>query len=160
MSLSRPALAAAILSLAALAAGCAPPLPRGVDPLALEAALDDAVGDPNTCVLVGQARTGRLVWRYGSHGTCGKVWPACNGVEARTVEGLLRTAGREGAEIRASCPSNADRSRSVAWAAGPVPGQPDLVFTAVMEGAKTPPGVVVGDKVRSALQRGGLSPAS
>lgn len=160
MSLARPGLAAAALSLAVLAAGCAPSLPRGVDSVALEAALDDAVGDPNTCVLVGQARTGRLVWRYGSHGTCGKVWPACNGTEARSVEALLKTAGREGAEIWASCPSNPDRSRTVAWAAGPVPGRPDLVFTAVMEGAKTPPGVVVGDKVRSALQRGGLSPLS
>ena len=159
MSLIRPVFLP-VIAVAALTAACAPSLPKGVDPVALEAALDDAVGDPNTCVLVGQARTGRRVWRYGSHGTCGKVWPACNGTEARTVEGLLKTAGREGAEIRASCPSTTDRSRSVAWAAGPVPGQPDLVFTAVMEGDKTPPGVVVGDKVRAALLRGGLSPAS
>lgn len=148
----------ALAGVLALAAGCAPSLPKGVDPVALEAAIDNAVGDPNTCVLIGQARTGRLAWRYGSHVTCGKVWPACNGTEARTVEGLLKTAGREGAEIQASCPSNPDRSRTVAWAAGPVPGRADLVFTAVMEGSKTPPGVVVGDKLRSALKRGGLSP--
>ena len=149
----------ALLAALALAAGCAPSLPKGVDPVALEAAIDDAVGDPNTCVLIGQAQTGRLVWRYGTHGVCGKVWPACNGTEARTVEGLLKTAGREGAEIWASCPSNADRSRTVAWAAGPVPGRADLVFTAVMEGASTPPGIVLGDKLRAALKRGGLSPA-
>jgi hypothetical protein len=29
-----------------------------------------------------------------------------------------------------------------------------------MEGPNTPPGVVLGDKVRSAFERGGLSPAS
>ena len=108
----------------------------------------------------GRSRLGRLVWRYGSHGVCGKVWPACNGSEARTVERLLKTAGREGAEIWASCPSNADRSRTVAWAAGPVPGRQDLVFTAVMEGDRTPPGVVMGDKLRAAFERGGLSPSS
>jgi hypothetical protein len=150
----------ALLAALALAAGCAPSLPKGVDPVALEAAIDDAVGDPNTCVLIGQAQTGRLVWRYGTHGVCGKVWPACNGTEARTVEGLLKTAGREGAEIWASCPSNADQSRTVAWAAGPAPGRPGLVFTAVMEGPNTPPGVVLGDKLRTAFERGGLSPAS
>ena len=159
MSLFRPALVF-VLAFGALAAGCAPPLPKSVDPQALETAIEDAVGDPNTCVLVGQARTGRVVWTYGTAGICGKVWPACNGTEARTVGGLLKTAGREGAEIRASCPSNPDRSRTVAWAAGPVPGQPDLVFTAVMEGARTPPGLVLGDKLRGAFERAGLSPAT
>lgn len=159
MPLIRPALLT-VIALAALAAACAPPLPKGVDPLALETAVGEAVGDPNTCVLVGQAGTGRVVWTYGGAGVCGKVWPACNGTEARTVGGLLKTAGREGAEIWASCPSNPDRSRTVAWAAGPVPGRPELVFTAVMEGANTPPGVVLGDKLRDAFERSGLSPAS
>ncbi|MCA3186515.1 MAG: hypothetical protein IM650_10935 [Phenylobacterium sp.] len=143
----------------ALVAACSPPLPSGVDPDALKAAVGDAVGDPNTCVLIAEAGTGRIVWRYGSSRSCGTAWPACSGTEVRTVEQLMKTAGREGAEIWASCPSNADRSRTVAWAAGPVPGRPELVFTAVMEGAKTPPGIVLGDKLRGALERGGLSPA-
>ena len=144
----------------ALAGACSPPLPSGVDPDALKAAVGDAVGDPNTCVLIAEAGTGRSVWRYGSSRACGTAWPACSGTEVRTVEQLMKTAGREGAEVWASCPSNADRSRTVAWAAGPVPGRPGLVFTAVMEGPNTPPGVVLGDKLRGALERGGLSPAS
>lgn len=143
----------------ALAGACSPPLPSGVDPDALKASVGDAVGDPNTCVLIAEAGTGRSVWRYGASRACGLAWPACSGTEVRTVEQLMKTAGREGAEIWASCPSNADRSRTVAWAAGPVPGRQELVFTAVMEGAKTPPGIVLGDKLRSALERGGLSPA-
>lgn len=159
MSLIRPVLVP-LAALAALAAACAPPLPKGVDAQALETAVEDSVGDPNTCVLVGQAGTGRVVWTYGTNVSCGKVWPACNGTEARTVGGLLKTAGREGAEIWASCPSNPDRSRTVAWAAGSVPGRPELVFTAVMEGANTPPGIVLGDKLRGAFERGGLSPSS
>lgn len=144
----------------ALVAACSPPLPSGVDPDALKAAVGDAVGDPNTCVLIAEAGTGRGVWRYGTSRACGLAWPACSGAEVRTVEQLMKTTGREGAEIWASCPSNADQSRTVAWAAGPVPGRQELVFTAVMEGAKTPPGIVLGDKLRGALERGGLSPAS
>jgi len=159
MSLFRPALAAA-LATATLTTACAPPLPKGVDPAVLQNAVELAIGDPNTCVLVGQAGTGRVVWTYGNPGVCEKVWPACNGTDARTIGALLKAAGREGAVIQASCPSNPDRSRSVAWAAGPVPGQPDLVFTAVMEGARTPPGVVVSDKLRGAFERAGLTPAS
>ena len=159
MSLFRPALAAA-LAAAALTAACAPPLPKGVDPAVLQNAVEVAIGDPNTCVLVGQAGTGRVVWTYGNPGVCEKVWPACNGTDARAAGALLKAAGREGTVIQASCPSNPDRSRSVAWAAGPVPGQPDLVFTAVMEGTNTPPGVVVSDKLRGAFERAGLTPAS
>ncbi|MCA6243672.1 MAG: hypothetical protein IM666_07875 [Phenylobacterium sp.] len=158
MSLIRPAFGP-LAALAVLAAACSPPLPSGVDSNRLQNAVGDAVGDPNTCVLIAEAGTGRNVWRYGSSRSCGTAWPACSGTEVRTVEQLMKTAGREGAEIWASCPSNADRSRTVAWAAGPVPGRPGLVFTAVMEGAKTPPGIVLGDKLRGALERGGLSPA-
>ncbi|MCA3735600.1 MAG: hypothetical protein INE97_09715 [Phenylobacterium sp.] len=159
MSLIRPAFGP-LAALAVLAAACSPSLPSGVDSNRLQNAVGDAVGDPNTCVLIAEAGTGRNVWRYGSSRSCGTAWPACSGTEVRTVEQLMKTAGREGAEIWASCPSNTDRSRTVAWAAGPVPGRPGLVFTAVMEGAKTPPGIVLGDKLRGALERGGLSPAS
>ena len=149
-----------LVSVLALVAACSPPLPSGVDPDALKAAVGKAVGDPNTCVVLAEAGTGRSVWRYGSSRACGTAWPACSGAKVRTVDQLMKTSGREGAEIRASCPSNADQSRSVAWAAGPAPGRPGLVFTAVMEGPNTPPGVVLGDKLRTAFERGGLSPAS
>jgi len=158
MSLIRPAFGP-LAALAVLVAACSPPLPSGVDSNRLQNAVGDAVGDPNTCVLIAEAGTGRNVWRYGTSRACGLAWPACSGTEVRTVEQLMKTAGREGAEIWASCPSNTDRSRTVAWAAGPVPGRPELVFTAVMEGPNTPPGVVLGDKLRGALERGGLSPA-
>ena len=144
----------------ALASACAPPLPKGVDADVLERAVGDAVGDPNTCVLVGQAGSGRIVWRYGTGIGCSTVWPACSGTQTRTVADLMKGTGHQGAEIRASCASNPDRSRTVAWASGRVPGRPALVFTAVMEGANTPPGVVLGDKLRGAFERAGLSPTS
>ena len=65
----KPALIA--LGLSALALGsCAPGAPEGVDGAALDGAIDRAIGDPNTCVLIGDA--GGTDYRYGTAVTCGR----------------------------------------------------------------------------------------
>lgn len=147
--------AAATFGLLALLAGCGPKAPEGVDKAVLDEAISVAIGDPGTCVLVGQG--GRVVYQYGTHVVCGRKLPACDGPGLRTVDDLLKSAPTTGAPQTASCSSNPEGSRLVAWAAGPIEGR-DLVFAAVMEGDLVPPGVVIADKLKTAFRRGGLAP--
>jgi hypothetical protein len=147
-----PFMVAAALALAA----CAPQLPKGVSPEALDTAINGTIGDPNTCVLIGGAGTGRTVYQFGSHVSCGKAWPTCAGVENRTTDGLLKSIVRGGAPVLASCSSNVDGSRAVGWAGGPIEGHPEFVYAATMEGKDTPPGVVIADKLKAAFKAAGL----
>lgn len=151
----RTALAATVLAALALGA-CSPTAPKGVSKEALDTAVGDAIGDPNTCVLIGKAGSGQTVYQYGTHVSCGKAWPVCAGADSRTPQALLKDTARAGAPLQASCRSNADGSRGVGWSAGPVEGHTDLVYVAVMEGASTPPGVIIADKLKSAFRRAGL----
>ena len=147
---------AAVLAaaMAALLAGCAPKAPDGVDKARLDEMVSRAIGDPGTCVLI--ARRGKVVYQYGSHMVCGRSLPTCEGAATRTLAELIAQAPSVGDPKTASCPSNPDQSRTVAWAAGPVAGR-DLVYAAVMEGDQTPPGIVVADKLKTAFQRAGLT---
>ena len=136
-------------------AACAPGLPKGVSATLLDAAIEQRLGDPNTCVLIGPARSGAVTYRYGSHVVCAQAWPACVGVGPDiTPKDTLKTAITS--RRTASCPSGADPSRSVGWAAGPVPGRAGLAYSAVMEGQSTPPGVVIAEKLEGALKAAGL----
>lgn len=147
--------AAALLAALALA-GCSPGAPKGVSKDALDSAVSAQVGDPNTCVLIGKAGSGAVVYQFGSHVTCGKAWPSCEGATERTTDALLKAVAHGGPPVQASCRSNRDGSRGVGWTAGPVSGHADLVYAAAMEGANTPPGVIIADKLRQAFERGGL----
>jgi hypothetical protein len=149
----RPRLAAATLAALALSA-CSPGAPDGVSKTALDTAVNDAVGDPNTCVLIGKTGGG-VVYQYGTHEVCGASWPACQGSASGTVGSLLAVVAKGGAPVEASCPSNPDGSRGVAWAAGPVEGQA-LVYAARMEGPTIPPGRVIAEKLKAAFKRAGL----
>ena len=151
--MSRPSAlaAAALLSLAACSEG---PL-KGIGKDALDAAINDRMGDPNTCVLIGEAGSGDLVHRFGSNVTCGHVLPACDGA-ARTVGGLLEATARSRQQVTISCASTADGARTVGWAAGPVETREDLVYAAAMEGPNTPPGMVIADKLKAAFEKVGL----
>ena len=73
--IAKRAFALGLLACAALAA-CSPKLPAGVDKHRLDLAVNDAIGDPNTCVLIGRP-DGELVYRFGSHMTCGRRLPSC-----------------------------------------------------------------------------------
>jgi hypothetical protein len=148
------------IALTALALGaCSPGAPKGVDKTELDFAINEAIGDPATCVLI--ARGDEVVYRFGSNVTCGRKLPACDGAAVREVKDLLPSAPKAGAaRMTASCSSTADGSRSVAWAAGPIAGREDLTYAAVMEGTATPPGLVVADKLDGAFARAGLQPKS
>ncbi|HEY9233774.1 MULTISPECIES: hypothetical protein [Phenylobacterium] len=147
--------AAAALCLTALLAACSPRAPEGVDRAVLDEAISVAIGDPGTCVLIGKG--GKVVYQYGSHMVCGRELPACEKPGLRTVDDLLKSAPTSGPARTASCPSNPDGSRGVAWAAGAIQDT-DFVYAAVMEGERTPPGIVIAEKLGAAFARAGLGP--
>lgn len=144
-----PAAAAALLS------ACAPALPAGVGKAALDETLSRSVGDPNTCVLVAD-RAGRVVHQHGTYVACRQPWPTClGGGSTESAMHLLQATASKAEPVAASCASNADGSRGVGWAAGPVAGR-DLVYTAVMEGPNTPPGRIIAEKLARAFKAAGL----
>jgi hypothetical protein len=145
----------AAVAMAGMLAACTPKAPAGVDKNVLDEAISQAIGDPGTCVLI--AQKGEVVYQYGTHMVCGRVLPTCEGTATRTLADLLKDAPTAGAPKTASCRSNPERTRIVAWAAGPVAGR-DMVYAAVMEGDLVPPGLVVADKLQTAFQRAGLGP--
>jgi len=149
----KPKLFAALGAVLALAA-CAPKAPEGIDKNALDVAVNDAIGDPGTCVLIAEI-SGATVYRYGSNMTCARVLNDCLGGQ-REVAALLKSAVGGAAPVNASCPSKPDGSRTVAWNAGPVEGKSSLVYAAVMEGEKTPPGIVIADKLKAAFAKVGI----
>lgn len=146
--------AAAVFMSAAILAACAPGAPEGVEKAKLDDAVTRAIGDPGTCVLIADA--GKVVYRYGTNVVCGRKLPACDGSALRTVADLLAAAPTAGAPQTASCRSNPEGTRLVAWAAGPIEGR-DLVFAAVMEGNQVPPGIVIADKLKTAFVRAGMA---
>lgn len=148
------ALALTSLALTSLG-GCSRGLPKGVSPDRLNEAVSDAIGDPNTCVLIGKRGSGEVVWRYNTHTTCARSLPACDAPALRTVDGLLKATARDGQPRTLSCNSAPDGSRGVGWASGPLPGHP-LVYAAVMEGNRALPGRIMADKVEGAFQDAGL----
>ncbi len=155
------AVALAGLTLASLSLGaCAPKLPKGVDEAALTQAVGQAVGGPNTCVLIAN-EAGKQIWRGGSYIACARTLPTCSGGVSTTPDAML--AGVLGGPAHfASCPSGSDvPGATVGWARGPVPvspGQPDrhLTYVAMMEGDRALPGVEIQDRVEHAFKKAGL----
>lgn len=147
------ALAAAALALAA----CGSNAPEGVDETALDNAIGRAIGDPNTCVLIGEAATGEVVYRFGTHAVCGRELPACDRPTLTTAEALMKAAGStKAAAITRSCQSDAAGARTVAWAAGTL-RDGRLAYAAIMEGETIPPGLIVADKLKGAFAKVGLT---
>jgi hypothetical protein len=138
-------------------AACAPSAPEGVEKAVLDEAVSRAIGDPNTCVILAERGSGKTVYKFGGLVACGRGMPACEGQRTQSVEDLAKAVAADGQARNASCPSTADRSRGVAWAAGPVEGR-ELVYAAAMEGANTPPGLIIADKLHGAFRRAGLTP--
>nr|QQZ49445.1 hypothetical protein JKL49_20990 [Phenylobacterium glaciei] len=146
----------ALVAVAALSlSACSPAVLKGVNQDALDAAINDVVGDPGTCVLIGETGSGEVVHRFGSNVTCGRALPACNGA-TRTLEDLLQITAKSRQPVNISCASSTDGARTVGWAAGPVETHDELVYAAAMEGANTPPGVVIADKLKHAFEKAGL----
>lgn len=155
MSAPRIAVAAVALILSA----CSPDAPKGVDKAVLDQAVSDAIGDPNTCVIIAR-KGGGEVYRYGAYVACERGMPACAGsAPNRSAKDLAKAVAADGKAVTASCPSSADGARGVAWAAGGIEGRDDLVYAASMEGPATPPGLVMADKLANAFRKAGLKPA-
>jgi hypothetical protein len=152
---------AAFAALTVLALGltaCGPKLPEGVDEAQLSEAVGRAIGGPNTCVLIGDAK-GRQAWRGGAYVSCARNLPACDGATTTTENALKAWAGKPARFV--SCPSSADGVNSVGWAMGPVPtgeGKPprNLSYVAMMEGDRALPGREVQERVERAFKKAGF----
>jgi hypothetical protein len=151
------ALAVAAASLAAaFLAGCSPGAPPGVDRDALDAAISKAVGDPNTCVLIAEAGSGKRYYRYNSATTCAKEFAACDQPGTRKLDALLDAVAKDRQPRQLSCNTEADASRGVGWAAGPIAGT-SLVYAAMMEGDRAFPGRMMADRLDGAFRRAKVS---
>lgn len=152
----RKALAAALA--AASLAACSPTAPPGVDRDALDAAVSRAVGDPNTCVMIARAGSGKLLYRYNSATACAREFPACDGPGLRGVKDLLDATAKDRQPRALSCNTLADASRGVGWASGPIAGT-DYVYAAMMEGDRAFPGRMMADRLEGAFRRAKVSKA-
>jgi hypothetical protein len=146
------ALAAALATLAA----CSPGGPPGVNQSALDEAVSKAIGDPETCVLIGQRGSGKVLYRYNTATTCANAWPACDRPDSATVGKLLAATAKDGQVRLQSCYTLADRSRSVGWAAGPIQGR-DWVYAAVMQGERAFPGRMMAERLQTAFEKAKVS---
>jgi hypothetical protein len=144
-----------VLAVALALAACGPRLPKGVDSDKLTEAVSDAIGGPNTCMLIGRQGAGQVVWRYNTHTTCARALPACDAPKMRTVDDLLKATAQDGQARELSCSSSPDGSRGVGWSSGVIQGK-GLVFAAVMEGDRALPGRIMSEKIEGALQDAGF----
>ena len=147
---------AATLAIATVGlAACGPQAPKGVDKERLDDAVSGAIGDPASCLLIAEAG-GKLVYRYNSHTACARELPACDTPGSRTVDQLLKATLKDRQPRTLSCNTEADASRGVGWASGVIPGKPDLVYAAMMEGQRAFPGRMMADRLARAFKKAGL----
>jgi hypothetical protein len=123
---------------------------------ALDHAIGEAIGDPDTCLLLADRASGKVVYRYGAPFNCIRGLPACDRPGYISAKQAVALAGTPGGR-KASCPSNADGSRMVGWAEGKVVSQTrDLVYSAMMEGQTALPGHEMNARLYDAFQKAGL----
>ncbi|HRD46070.1 MAG TPA: hypothetical protein PLF78_06260 [Caulobacter sp.] len=147
------------LPILALLAAC-DQAPKGVDVNKLDAAVGEAVGDPNTCVLLVTKGGGDVVYRYGTHANCRRPLPSCQGEASLSAEALGKLAAA-GETRTVSCDSGPNGENRVAWASGPAPKSAgakhgDLAYAALMEGPGVLPGREIAIRLEAALVKGGL----
>ena len=147
-----PVLCAAALALAA----CGPKSAQGLHTNQLDNLIAGAIGDPSTCVLLADAKTGQVVYRYGDDFNCVRALPACDSPATLNAHTALQFAAQPGGRM-ASCPSLPDGSRTVGWAEGRVESaKRSLIFSAVMEGQRALPGHEMNARLFDAFQKAGL----
>ncbi|HRD27650.1 MAG TPA: hypothetical protein PLO65_05050 [Caulobacter sp.] len=141
-------------------AACEPTGPRGIDAELLNQQVGRAVGDPNTCVLLVEKGSGKVVWRYGDHSTCASAMPSCQGAAMLSPDGLAQLAAS--GEVRTlSCDSAPDGASRVGWASGPVVPSAgakygDLAYAAAMEGPSVLPGREIKVRLEAAFRKAGM----
>ncbi len=148
MRSNAPLKAAVILVCGVALASCAPKPPSGVNEEALWNALGDAVGDPNTCVVLAQAKTGKVIWKYQALNECGRDLPTCSTAGNRTAIDLAKLVAGNGASVTEGC-------SNVSWAAGPTP-RTGVVYSAVMQGGRALPGMIIADKLENVFKATGF----
>jgi hypothetical protein len=157
---SKPRRALAGAGLALALSACSSGAPPGVSRDALDAAVSRAIGDPNSCLLIAEAGSGKRLYRYNTHTACDRELPACEGADKTRLGKLLERTAKDRQPRQLSCNTLADASRGVGWAAGPIEGT-DLVYAAVMEGDRAFPGRMMADRLEGAFRRAKVSrPAS
>jgi hypothetical protein len=153
--------ALAVLAIAASLAGCTNPAsPGGVGPglpsSQLDAQIAAAVGDPTTCVLIADAATGKVLYRYGDDFNCTRGLPACDQPGLINAKSALASASRPGGRF-ASCASLPDGSRRVGWAEARIQStRRNLIYSAVIEGQRALPGHEINARLYDAFQKAGL----
>ena len=150
--------AATLLAALTTLAGCGGKLPQDVDEARLTDAVSRAVGDPGTCLLIGEAGSGRVVFRYNTHMVCGRVLASCEAVGTRRLSDLLEATAVDRKPRRATCDNPADAARTIAWASGPVAGRA-LAYAAVMDSERAFPSRIMAERIEAALASAGLSRA-
>src|SRR5260221_2233681 len=156
--LPRAVVLAALVLANLILTGCtpAPPSGRGLDKNAIDDAIAQAIGDPDTCVLLADRATKAVVYRYGEHMTCARSLPACDRAGKITVEDALVFAQTPDGRA-ASCASNPEVTRGVASAVGRVDSDKhDLIYSAVMEGQRALPGREIAVRLQDALAKAGV----
>ena len=131
---------------------CSPDAPPGVDRDELDAAVSKAIGDPATCVLIGEVGSARLLYRYNSVTACDRELPSCSGPGTTRIGDVLKATAKDRQPRMLSCNSTPDASRGVGWASGPIAGT-DLVYAAMMESDRALPGRIMADRLSSAFRR-------
>lgn len=147
---------ALILVLAACSNGGGKAAPSLQD-LDLDNQIGRAVGDPSTCVILADRKTGKTLYTYGVAANCAVALPACDRPGTLTAKQAVPLADSlEGRH--AGCDTRPDGSRSVGWAQGRVTSTAgrDLTYTAVMEGERALPGLEMSDRLVQAFKNAGL----
>jgi hypothetical protein len=146
----------ALAALAATADGCSSPPKAGLPVDALDHAIADAIGDPATCVLLADAGSGKVLYRYGAAFNCVRGLPACDRPGFMSAQQALALAATPGGRD-ASCPSNSEGSRLVGWSEGKAVSQTrNLRYSAMMEGQTAMPGHEIAARLAGAFQHAGL----
>ncbi|MDE2357571.1 MAG: hypothetical protein KGL69_12540 [Alphaproteobacteria bacterium] len=123
---------------------------------ALDSQIAEQIGDPTTCVLLADPRTGKVVYRYGELFNCVRGLPACDRPGVMTATEALRLATTPGGRA-VSCPTTADGSRMVGWTEGVTKGtRTPYLYSAVMEGQRALPGHEMAARLAQAVSDAGL----
>ena len=147
---------APLLAAAVALSACGPKSGQGLHTNRLDNLIANAIGDPSTCVLLADAKTGQVVYRYGDDFNCVRSLPACDSPGPINAHTALQFAAQPGGRM-ASCSSLPDGSRTVGWAEGRVASSKrDLIFSAVMEGQRALPGHEINARLYDAFQKAGL----
>ena len=118
--------------------------------------MSGAIGDPNSCLLIAERGSGQVLYRYNTATACARAFPACERPGEAKLSALLKATAADGRPRMLSCSTQADASRGVGWAAGPITGT-DLVYAAMMEGERAFPGRMMAERLSGAFRRAKVS---